>query len=105
MAQAPNEDRLDAQLDAQQQEAEHLVSVPPIIMTKSQAKGGLAGIAMGAIVGVILGAIIGVVFFNSMFGLVVSILAAGFTGVTAGAISGGIAGSSDDDLEGPGADI
>lgn len=90
---------------AQQEEAENLVSAPPVIVTKSQAKGGFAGIVIGGILGVILGAIIGAVAFEGGFGMTISIVAAGFGGAVAGGVSGGIAKSSDDNLEGPEADI
>lgn len=72
-----------------EREAEGFTGGPGVVASKSQARGGLAGIAGGAIVGAILGIVVGLIFFSGGLGLIISVVAFAAGGATFGGVAGG----------------
>jgi len=62
---------------------------PGVVTTKSQAKGGLAGITLGGFLGAVVGAILGALIFGGMFGIIVTAVCLAFAGGTIGVLVGG----------------
>lgn len=77
---------------AMREEAEHLTGGPGIVMTKSQARGGLGGALLGLFVGALVGLVIGLIAFDGDMGRLVSIVACSVAGLVAGGVAGGITG-------------
>ena len=71
------------------QEGDGAVVGPGLVATKSQSKGGLAGIALGGFLGAIAGAILGAFIFGGIFGIVISAICFAFAGGTIGVLLGG----------------
>lgn len=67
-------------------EADSFTGGPGVVATKSQARGGLAGIAVGVVIGAILGLIVGAVLGGS--GIVIAVIAFAVAGGVAGAMLG-----------------
>lgn len=71
------------------EEGDGVVVGPGVVTTKSQAKGGLAGIALGGFLGALLGAILGAFIFGGVFGIVITAICFAFAGGTIGVLLGG----------------
>ncbi|MDQ3939995.1 MAG: hypothetical protein M3238_01450 [Actinomycetota bacterium] len=81
----------DRQIPTQQEmdeEADSFTGGPGVVATKSQARGGIAGIVIGTIVGAILGFVVSLLFFEGGRETVIAVVAF----AVAGAVSGGTAG-------------
>lgn len=70
-------------------EADSVTAGPGIVATKSQARGGLAGVVVGAVVGAVIGAVVGFLFFDGTTGIVIATIAFAVAGLTAGGVAGG----------------
>lgn len=71
------------------EEGDGVVVGPGLVTTKSQAKGGLAGIALGGVAGAIVGALIGLIVFGGLFGILITAISFAFAGGTIGVLLGG----------------
>ena len=71
------------------QEGDGAVVGPGVVATKSQAKGGAAGIFLGGLGGAVVGAILGALIFGGTFGIVVTAVCLAFAGGTIGVLLGG----------------
>ena len=80
-------DRIAAQREMHE-EADSFTGGPGVVASKSQARGSMGGIVVGGIVGAILG-LIACLFMEHTTGLVISIIAFTFAGITAGGVAGG----------------
>lgn len=76
--------------DDMEREAEHFTGGPGIVATRSQARGGLAGIVIGGLIGAVIGAIIGAIAFQGTKGLIIGAVVVAVAGATAGGVSGGV---------------
>lgn len=74
------------------EEAEHLTGGPGVVVTKSQARGGLAGIVLGGIAGAAAGAILGVLLFEGRTAVIIAVVAFAVAGATFGGVAGGFLG-------------
>jgi uncharacterized membrane protein len=73
-----------------EEEAARITAGPGMIATKSQTRGGAAGIVGGGFIGIVLGLIIGFIFFDGAGGILVSAACGAFAGGTVGVLVGGI---------------
>lgn len=72
-----------------QEEGDSVLVGPGVVATKSQTRGGIAGIILGGASGAILGAILGAVIFGGMSGIVITAVCFAFAGGTIGVLVGG----------------
>jgi len=75
------------------EEGDGVLVGPGVVTTKSQTKGGLAGIFLGGAGGAILGAIIGAFIFPGLIGIVITAVCGAFAGGTIGVLVGGFTAS------------
>ncbi|MFN2526920.1 MAG: hypothetical protein ABR505_11765 [Actinomycetota bacterium] len=75
---------------AMYEEADHFTAGPGVVMTRSQAVGGIAGALMGLFVGALIGLVIGLIAFDANTGRVISVVAVAVAGSVAGGVAGGI---------------
>lgn len=71
------------------EEGDGVLVGPGVVTTKSQAKGGLAGITLGGFLGAVIGAILGALIFGGIFGIVITAICFAFAGGTIGVLLGG----------------
>lgn len=83
-----HEERLPSSREMHE-EGDGVVVGPGVVTTKSQAKGGLAGITLGGFLGVVIGAILGALIFGGLFGIVITAVCFAFAGGTIGVLLGG----------------
>lgn len=72
-----------------EKEAEGFTGGPGVVASKSQARGGLGGLAAGAVVGALLGLLVGALFFDGALGVVIAVVAFAVGGATFGGVAGG----------------
>lgn len=82
------DDRTNAQRELER-EADSFTGGPGVVASKSQARGGLAGIAGGTIIGAVLGLIVGLIFLEGTLGVVIAVVAFAAGGATFGGVTGG----------------
>ena len=78
-----------------QQEGDGVVVGPGVVATKSQARGGLAGITLGGFLGAVIGAIAGALIFGGALGIIITAACCAFAGGTIGVLVGGFTASKD----------
>ena len=71
------------------EEGDGVLVGPGVVTTKSQAKGGAAGIVLGGFAGAVIGAILGALIFGGAFGIVITAVCFAFAGGTIGVLLGG----------------
>lgn len=82
----------DARTRGQQElekEAEGFTGGPGVVASKTQARGGVGGIAVGVVVGALLGLLVGALFFDGALGVVIAVVAFAVGGATFGGVAGG----------------
>lgn len=89
-------DAPDQSQETMRKEAEGIVPTPPVVTTKTQAKGGAAGIVIGAVIGVVLGVIVGLLVFQDRPAFWIAVIAFAVAGSVAGGVSGGIRKTQED---------
>lgn len=72
-----------------QEEGDSALVGPGVVATKSQARGGLAGIILGGAAGAIVGATLGALIFGGLSGIVITAVCFAFAGGTIGVLVGG----------------
>ena len=81
----------EKQIPTQQEmdeEADSFTGGPGVVATKSQARGGIAGIAIGAVIGALLGVLVGALFLQDR-GVIIAVIAFAVAGSVAGGTTGG----------------
>ena len=71
------------------EEGDGVLVGPGVVTTKSQTKGGLAGITLGGFLGAVVGALLGALIFGGMMGIIITAVACAFAGGTIGVLLGG----------------
>ena len=78
-----------------QEEGDGLLVGPGVVTSKSQARGGVAGIVLGGLGGGIIGALIGALIFGGLSGIVITAVCCAFAGGTIGVLVGGFTNTKD----------
>ncbi len=72
-----------------EEEGDSVLVGPGVVTTKSQTRGGIAGIILGGGAGLLIGALIGALLFAGMQGVIITAVVGAFCGGTIGTLVGG----------------
>src|SRR3712207_5877871 len=71
------------------EEGDSVLAGPGVVATKSQTRGGIAGISLGGGAGALVGALLGALIFGGIPGIVITAVCFAFAGGTIGVLVGG----------------